>query len=158
MVQSPAKVRPKTMTAAAATAAPDGDADDARLGERVAEHALHECAGDGERGADEGGHGDAWEADGPEGVVAARVRGHRQPVDAEAVQEGPGDLVGRDRQLSGPGRDHQRRDQPGGEQDQEGGDPERARAPYPWARRGGLRCGSGNRRGNDGGGHSESGA
>ncbi len=55
---------------------PDGrsrrDADDARLRERIAEHALHQRAGAAEGGADEDGQHDPREAHQPQRVVAAR--------------------------------------------------------------------------------------
>ena len=50
-----------------------GDADDAGLGERVAEHALHQRAGGGQAGAGERGHHDPREAHLPQGVLPLRV-------------------------------------------------------------------------------------
>ena len=80
----------------------------AGLGQRVAEHALHDGTARAERGADQQAHHQAREADAPAGrrrrwVWRASGRGQ-----AHLVHEPAEDLVGGDVQLSGAGRSQAR--------------------------------------------------
>lgn len=92
------------------------DADDCRLGQRVAEYALHDGSSAAERGSDDHAEEHAWEAHLPQRRVALRVRGQRSQLEPEPVQQRPDHLLRRHAHLPGAcgndDRDEQRATRP----------------------------------------------
>ncbi|GMA32761.1 hypothetical protein GCM10025875_27530 [Litorihabitans aurantiacus] len=99
-----------------------GDADDAGLGQRVAEDALHQHAADGEAGPDEHRERHAREPDGPQRALAVGVRHGHTGLDADAAQDRGDHLERRDAQLADAGRDDHEHDERDGEAEEQEGD------------------------------------
>jgi hypothetical protein len=95
------------------------DADDAGVGEGVAEHALHDRAGGGERGSDEDRERHAREAHLPQrgiGVGVARLGAARE---TDPAADGSHDLRDRDLHLAERGREQRGEDQAEPENDEQ---------------------------------------
>jgi hypothetical protein len=114
-----------------------GDADDAGLGQRVAEDTLHEHPADGEPATGEDRQGNPGEAHRPQRALAVGMRHRDVVVDAHVSQHGAEDLDRRDTEVADPHREEDESQEQRPEDDEEHSDAAATAGP-----RGALRSGA----------------